>query len=81
MEKFWLYFGLISFGVIIGIILWEQINRNGTVFKGKIRIKQKGGSNTIDPVINAKFDKLTQRKQRRIIKRNARRKKKDLRKL
>ena len=84
----WGYIALVAIGIIIGIVLWEYVSKSETVFRGHIRIKQRGRGNIQKPGITTEIqpqtkrgDKKAARQQARIVRRNERRKKKDLRKL
>ena len=66
-------------GVIVGIILWEKIDAK-TIFKGTVRIKQRGKGNHQDNLIKPEITPET-RQEKRISKRNERKKRRSLKKL
>jgi len=49
MEKFnfWLYATLFLVGFLSGVFVWEKIDVK-TIFKGKLKIKQRGKGNVLD---------------------------------
>jgi hypothetical protein len=72
-----------SFGVITGIFLWEKIDFK-TIYKGQIKMKQRGQGNTQNSDVTLKMDKeqrKEERKQARITEKNARKERKAAKKL
>lgn len=82
MKKIWPYISAFLAGALtIALVAWKFV---GTTFKGQIRIRQRGRDNVLQPTIKAEIKprmKRDERKQDRIMRRNERRKEKDLKKL
>jgi len=84
MEKFWMYFGLMMAGVVIGMIIEERIGLARNVFKGRVKIKQRGRGNVLDSDIKLPDKPKTKREERiltRAQRRIERRKKRALKRL
>ena len=69
MKTFWMTFAFFALGMISGILLWEKIDVK-TIFKGTVKLRQRGRGNTqltdIRPQIDANVEgKKQQRKNRR----------------
>lgn len=70
-------------GVISGILLWEKVDFK-TIYKGQIKIKQRGKGNIQSSDVTLKTDKKAkrdERKQANIIKRNERKAKRAAKRL
>lgn len=63
MKAFWKLTTVFLAGVIAGVVLWEKIGAN-TVFKGAVRIKQKGKGNVLDADIKPEIKAKTTKAQR-----------------
>lgn len=75
MDKFWMILFFYALGVISGVILWEKIDFK-TIYKGNIRMKQRGQGNTQNSEVTLKTDRKQRKeakKQAKIIKRNSKR--------
>jgi hypothetical protein len=72
MEKFWMYFGLVMAGVVLGMIIEERIGVARTIIKGKLKIKQRGRGNVLDSDIKLP-DKPETKREERIIERTRKR--------
>ncbi len=78
MKTFWMIVSFYSFGVITGIFLWEKIDFK-TIYKGQIKLKQRGSGNTQNSQVTLKMDRKAKReaaKQARIVERNTKKAKK-----
>ena len=64
-------------GVIAGLILGVLIDKD-TVFKGVVKIKQKGRGNTLDGQLEANISPKQARRNKRIDRRNKRKARKTL---
>ena len=71
MKTFWMILAFYALGMISGILLWEKIDVK-TIFKGTVKLRQRGRGNTqlteIKPQIDAKaehVDKKHLRQDRR----------------
>lgn len=64
MEKIWIYLAIFLAGVVVGIIIWEKIGVDD-VFKGTVRIKQRGRGNVQSPEIKAEITPKESRKEKR----------------
>ena len=72
MKTFWIYAAILFLGMAMGIIIGVVIDKD-TVFKGNVRIKQRGKGNTQAPEIIANLgEKLQSRKEKRLAKKQAR---------
>ena len=84
MKKIWPYVSAFFIGLSAGIVVAVKWLNEKTVFKGSVRIKQRGKGNEqmtdIRPEIDAGTAK-NERKQARIIKRNEKRTKKAAKRL
>ena len=72
MKTFWMIIAVYSIGIISGILLWEKIDFK-TIYKGQIRMKQRGQGNTQNSNVSLKMDRQAKKeaaKQARIAKRN-----------
>jgi len=74
MTKFWMILAFYLLGVISGVILWEKVDFK-TIYKGTIKMRQRGKGNTQNSNVSLK------RKEDRIQKRNEKKKAKDLKRL
>lgn len=81
MKGFWKIFSLILSGIIIGIIASDKLALGvENVFKGSVKIKQKGKGNVLDADIKPEIAEQS-RKAARIVARLERQKEKALKKL
>ena len=76
MKKIWSYIAAFFIGLSAGIVFAVKYLSEKTVFKGSVKLRQRGKGNTqltdIRPEINAKSSK-NEKKEARIIKRNQKR--------
>jgi len=78
MKTFWMIVSFYLLGVISGMFFWEKIDFK-TIYKGQIKLKQRGKGNTQNSQVTLKMDHKAKRdaaKQARIVDRNARKEKK-----
>lgn len=61
----WLTLVALLIGVILGIILWEQIGTDD-VFKGRVKIKQRGRGNIQKPEIEVEITPKNKREERKL---------------
>lgn len=84
MKKVWSYVALFFMGLSTGIVVSVKWLNEKTVFKGNVRIKQRGKGNEqmtdIHPEIDA-GSKRDDKKQAKIIKRNAKKEKRAAKRL
>jgi len=66
--KFWMILAFYLLGVVSGILLWEKIDVK-TIFKGTVKLRQRGRGNTqlteIKPQIDAKTERVDKKQQRK----------------
>jgi hypothetical protein len=74
MKKVWPIVSAFLTGVIAGIILWEKMDYKA-IYKGRVKIKQKGEGHTLDSDIVISVKEARQMKrERRKAKRDERKK-------
>jgi hypothetical protein len=83
MKTFWMILSIYSLGIISGIVLWEKIDFK-TIYKGQFKMKQRGRGNLQNAEVTLKTPRETRKevkKQGRIVKRNEKKKARDLKRL
>jgi len=67
MKTFWMILAFYALGMISGILLWEKIDVK-TIFKGTVKLRQRGRGNTqlteIKPEIDAKTERVDKKQLR-----------------
>ena len=84
MKNIWTFISMVLAGVVVGLVVGVKWLGDKTVFRGKIRINQRGRGNIQDPTLSAEIrpqKKRDDKKQSRIERRNERKKRKDLKRL
>jgi hypothetical protein len=84
MKKLWPYIATFFIGLSAGIVIAVKWLNERVVYKGTVRIKQRGKGNIQEPSIRAEITPETKRegkKQAKIIKRNERKSRRSLRRL